>query len=388
MESGIVFSIGLIFIGAAFFATIALLTRQSLLVAYILVGAAFGPWSLKLVEDSRVIGEIGDVGIVFLLFLLGLHLSPKNLLQMLKKVSLVALISAAFFAMIGYAVAYSYGFSQIEALVVAAAMMFSSTIIGLKLLPTNVLHHQHVGDLMIGVLLMQDLIAIAVLIALHAAGGDGISVKQVSMIVASVPLLLIAAFVGEKFVLLPLIKRFDRIREYMFLLSVAWCLSMSELANFMHVSTEVGAFIAGVALASNPISLYIAECLKPLRDFFLVVFFFSVGASFNFNYLPIVLYPALTLAFSLQLLKPIVFAGLFKFVGEESSTSWELGSRLGQNSEFALLVTYIALNNAIISNSAAYLIQAATLITFFISSYWVVGRYPTPMALNTDLQKE
>ena len=155
MESSIVFSIGLIFIGAAFFATIALLTRQSLLVAYILVGAALGPWSLKLVEDSNVIGEIGDVGIVFLLFLLGLHLSPKNLLQMLKKVTLVALISAISFAAIGYTIAIFFGYSQIEALVVAAAMMFQVPLLGLGT-PTNVLHHQHVGDLMIGVLLMQD----------------------------------------------------------------------------------------------------------------------------------------------------------------------------------------------------------------------------------------
>ena len=277
---------------------------------------------------------------------------------------------------------------MVESLVVAAAVMFSSTIIGLKLLPTNVLHHQHVGDLMIGVLLMQDLIAIIVLIVLHTAGAGGITAKHITMIVAAVPLLLITAFVGEKFVLVPLIRRFDRIREYMFLLSVAWCLGMSELANFMHVSAEVGAFIAGVALASNPISLYIAECLKPLRDFFLVVFFFSVGASFNFDYLPIVLYPALTLAFSLQILKPVIFALLFKGVGEDSRTSWELGSRLGQNSEFALLVSYIALHNSVISNSATYLIQASTLITFFISSYWVVGRYPTPMSLNSNLQKE
>ena len=155
----------------------------------------------------------------------------------------------------------------------------------------------------------------------------------------------------------------------------------------MHVSTEVGAFIAGVALASNLSRLHCGMFEAITRLLFGGVFF-SVGASFNFNYLPVVLYPALTLACALQILKPLIFTGLFKFVGEENSTSWELGARLGQNSEFALLVTYIALNNAVISNAAAYFIQAATLITFFISSYWVVGRYPTPMALNTDLQKE
>ncbi len=172
-DGAIFYTIFLIFAGAAVFSTVVLYTRQSLLVAYILLGAALGPWGLQLITDLSAVRQVGDVGIVFLLFLLGLHLQPQNLVHMLKKVTWIAMLSSLLFAVIAYLIGRLFGLSNTESWVLGAAMMFSSTIIGLKLLPTTILHHQHTGEIMISVLLMQDLIAIVVLILINGAEQGG-----------------------------------------------------------------------------------------------------------------------------------------------------------------------------------------------------------------------
>lgn len=359
--------------------TVALYCRQSLLVAYMVLGVIMGPWGLKLVDDATIVQQIGDVGMIFLLFLLGLHLNPQNLIHMLKKTTLVALVSSFVFFAIGYVVSYCAGYADIDCIIVGAAMMFSSTIIGLKLLPASMLNHQHVGEVMVSVLLMQDLIAIVVLVLLNGSEFGGLGLKDVGLVFFGLPLLLVFSFVFEKYVLVKLFTRFERIREYMFLLSIAWCLSMAQLGVALGLTFEVGAFIAGVSIATSSISTYIAECLKPIRDFCLVLFFFSVGANFNLHFLPVVVLPALVLASLILLIKPITFKYLLNKVGESAPISWEVGFRLGQISEFSLLVAYIAAGSSLISDGASYLIQASTMITFLISSYIVVLKYPTPM---------
>ena len=387
-SNAIVYSMFLIFSGAAFLATLMLYTRQSLMVAYMLLGVILGPWGLKWVNDAYLIKQIGDIGIIFLLFLLGLHLDPQNLWQMLKKATWVAIPSSFCFAVVGFLIADYFGFARQEAIVIGLSMMFSSTIIGLKLLPTTVLHHQHIGELMISVLLLQDLIAIMVLLWIHGSTIDGFGVTDIGAIVLSLPALLIFSFMFERYILLPLFTRYDRVKEYLFLLSIAWCLSMSELAQLVGLSSEVGAFIAGISIATSRISLYIAECLKPVRDFFLVMFFFSVGASFNLNYVAKIAVPALVMAAVMLALKPAVFRGLLQKVGEQVSTGWEVGVRLGQVSEFSLLVAYIASSVSLISDTASYLIQATAIVSFLFSSYWVVLKYPTPISVSEQLRRD
>ena len=386
-----VFVIFLIFSGAAILSTLALYTRQSMLVAYILLGIILGPSCLGWIEDSTLVTSVGDVGIIFLLFLLGLHLPPQKLVHMLRQISWVGLASSALFLLIGYGVAWSFKFTQTECLIIGAASMFSSTIIGIKLLPTTVLHHRHTGELMISVLLFQDLLAIIVLLFVHgASGGQGIGLKHMLILSGGMTGLIVAAFVLERFVLMKLLTRFDRIREYIFMIAIAWCLSMAVGAHEVGLSYEIGAFIAGVTLASSPISLYIAEALKPLRDFFLVLFFFSVGASFDMKYLHIVIIPAAILAILLVILKPVIYRGLLKTISESPSVAWEVGFRLGQASEFSLIIAYAAMEAtpSLIRPEVSYLIQATTILSFVVSCYFVVMRYPTPVAMDARLRKD
>ena len=388
--SSIVFSIFLIFTGGAIVSTLALWTRQSLLVAYMLLGAILGPFGLGLIAEAKQIMNIGDIGIIFLLFLLGLNLHPQNLWHMLRKVTLLALLSSLLFAGIGFAVAYIFGFAFSDCMVIGTAMMFSSTIVGLKLLPTTILHHQHTGEVMVGVLLMQDIIAIMVLLWLHGmVESSSLSLIKVLSLLLNFPGLIIFAFVLQRYVLVPLLLKFDHIKEYVFLLAIGWCLGLAELANLVGLSHEIGAFVAGVALAASPIALFIAESLKPLRDFFLVLFFFSIGAYFNHHFLGQVGIPAIILALIMLTIKPGVFAFLLKRGGETPDVAWEVGVRLGQCSEFSLLLAYIAVvTPGLVSLNASYLIQATTIITFVVSSYWVVIKYPTPLGLSDKMRRD
>jgi len=388
LDQSIVFSVFLIFTGAAVLATAALYARQSMLVAYILLGMAMGPSALGLVTDVVLLRDLSHVGIVFLLFLLGLNLHPQDLWHLFAKATFVTLGSSLLFALLGGATALLFGYNTVDSVVIGAALMFSSTIIGLKLLPSTVLHHQHIGEIIISVLLLQDLIAILIMLILHSMAGASDGWQNATLITLTLPGLLVFAFAFSRFVLTRLLARFDTIQEYIFLLAIGWCLGMAELAQALGLSPEIGAFVAGIAVATEPISRFIAESLKPLRDFFLIVFFFSLGAGLEFNAMQTVLPAAFALAFISLLLKPFVFRWLWIRQGETAQTAAEVGVRLGQISEFSLLIALLATQSGVISMQASYLIQLATLITFIVSSYFIVLRYPTPMAVSDRLRRD
>ncbi len=395
MDGGsITFSFFLIYCGAALFASIALYTRQPLIIAYIMLGAVIGPYGLSLVTDLQMLSDAGHIGIIFLLFLLGLDMQPKALVATLRKSTVVGTASCAIFTLLGFGVAQLFGFTLVESVVIGAAMMFSSTIIGIKLLPTTVLHHRHIGELMIGLLLLQDLFAILVLMLLNATGStpgaeeEAVSGLSIMLPFLALPLLGGIAWVAVRYALLPLISRFDRFHEYIFLVALGWCLGMAEVAELMGLSAEIGAFIAGISIATSPIAQYIAVNLKPLRDFFLILFFFTVGARFEWALLGSVLLPTLVLSVLVLGVKPVVYRFLLKGMSEKRTLAWDLGFRLGQTSEFSLLIAYIAVANTLIGQSASLLIQATTIITLLVSSYIVVLNYPTPIAISDDLRRD
>jgi len=202
------------------------------------------------------------------------------------------------------------------------------------------------------------------------------------------PALLAFAYLTTRYLLIRLVARFDHFKEYIFLLAIGWCLGLAALASAMGLSAEIGAFIAGVALATSPISLYMADNLKPLRDFFLILFFFSLGAQFNISLLPEILAPALMLGIVALSIKPVVFHYLLRRFSERNRLAWDAGLRLGQISEFSLLIAFVATQSGMISELASLTIQGAAILTFLVSSYIVVFYCPTPIGLNPKLRRD
>ena len=389
MTSGsVIFSIFLIFAGAAVLATVALYARQAMIVAYIILGVILGPWGAGMIDDPGWIEDVSDIGIMFLLYLLGINMLPQQLWQMLGEALSVTLLSCAIFTSIGIGIAFTFGFVWHEALLIGGTMMFSSTIIALKLLPTTTLHHQHTGQIIISILLLQDLFAILVLLIIEGYGLGDNPMYGVAREILALPVLIMIAYVLERWLIEPLIARFDQIQEYIFLLVIAWCLGIAELAATLGLSHEIGAFIAGVALATCPVSMFIADSLRPLRDFFLILFFFSLGAGFNPAMVLQVALPAGLLALTMLLVKPYIFKVLLVRAGERRRVSGEIGARLGQGSEFSLLIAVLAFESGFIGDRASNVIQLATLVTFIASSYWIVMRHPTPIAVRDSLRRD
>jgi Kef-type K+ transport system membrane component KefB len=360
-----------------------------MLVAYVVLGCLLGPFGLSMVNDPGLLSEVAEFGIIFLLFLVGVDLQTSMLKNMLGESLLTALGTTLAFFGLGFGITIAFGFTVVEAAVIGLAVTFSSTILGIKLLPTTALHHRHIGEAVVSLLLIQDLLAILAILLLN---GLGTNLETLTTSLASIflglPLVGLLAFLGMRFGLLFLIRKFDAFHEYIFLIAIGWCLSIATLASFIGLSLEIGAFIAGVSLATSPIAQYIAESLRPLRDFFLVLFFFSVGAGLNISLLDQVWVPAVLLAAALIIVKPGVFALLLKFSGEDKTVAWEVGFRLGQASEFSLLLSYIAIANQLISEEAALVVQFATVLTLILSSYCVIFRYPSPISPDPKLRRD
>jgi Kef-type K+ transport system membrane component KefB len=388
VEQPFIFVTFLIFFGAALLATVALYARQAMIVAYIFAGVLAGPHVLGLVTDAAWIEDLSEVGIMFLLYLLGLNMEPRQLWRMLGEALGVTLLSSVVFFVAGLIVMLLAGWPTNEAVLVGAAMMFSSTIIGLKLLPTTTLHHRHTGQLMISVLLAQDLLAILVLVVLQETTNAAAPSAGAGLRLLALPLLLVLTFACEKVVLEPLIARFDQIQEYLFLLVIGWCLAVAEAAAALGLSHEIGAFIAGVALATCPVAAFVADSLRPLRDFFLVMFFFALGAGFDLGLLPAIWGEALALCLLMLAGKPLVFRWLFIRAGERARQSLEVGVRLGQISEFSFLIAVMAQSGGLLTPLGGAIVKLATLLTFVISSYLIVMRYPTPIAVSDSLRRD
>ena len=385
--TNIIYELVVIFAGATVFATIFLYLKQPVMLAYIVFGMVAGPWGLGVIKHAEHIEQLSHLGIILLLFLIGISLQPERLIKLFSKTALFTLITSALFMLLVTAMARAFGYGMNESLIIGAAMMFSSTIVSLKLIPTTTLHHQHRGEMMTSVLLLQDVIAIVLILTLSSSAQENVSLSALLLLIKLIVLVLVSFF-SVRYVINTLFQRFDSIAEYVFLLSLGWGLLGAGVAEYIGLSYEMGAFIAGVSFASSPVAQVVAENLKPLRDFFLILFFFAIGANINIHMAGYVLLEASIIAITLVLIKPVIFRYGFQWIGEPVNTSAELGARLGQASEFSLLIAFSALSGNLISEQASYLIQTVVVMTFILSTYWVVYKYPTPISSSAKQRKD
>lgn len=387
MLDHIILQFVLIFAGAALFATLFLYLKQPIIIAYIVLGIVVGPKGLGLINDARQIEQLAHIGIILLLFLIGLNFQPAKLVGLLGRVGVVTLATCFIFMLLGLTAASLMGYPFIDSLIIGAALMFSSTIVSLKLIPTTQLHHHHVGEVMISVLLLQDVIAIVLIVLVTEGGMDDITTSVVLLLLKLV-LLSVMSFVIVRFVITKLLLKFDVIKEHTFVMALGWGLFVAGAAEMLGLSLEMGAFIAGISMATVPIALVIAEELKPLRDFFLILFFFSIGAEFDLVVSQQLIVSGLILTALLMAAKPVIFNWGFKAIGEKPKVSAELGIRLGQASEFSLLIAFSALASGLIEERSSYLIQLVVVLTFIVSTYWVVNAYPTPISYKSSQRKD
>lgn len=347
--------------------------KQPLIIGHILTGILVGPSVMHLVESAETIEIFSKIGIALLLFIIGLGLNPKVIKEVGKVAAIGGLLQIAFTALFGWVAATLMGLTKTESVLLAIALSFSSTIIILKLLSDKKEQSRLYGKITVGILLIQDIVATISLLFITSQGSEsGFSVSQLALlagkgIAISVPIF----FIGNR-VLPKLHRLIAGSQEFLFLFAIGWgfgCAALFQAANF---SIEIGALIAGISLAALPYTQEISSRLRPLRDFFVVVFFINLGAQLSFSNFFILLPIVIVSVVIVVLVKPAVVMITMGLLGYTKRTSFKSAITLAQISEFSLVLGTIALNKGRVSEDFVSILTLVALITIAVSTYLIM----------------
>lgn len=346
--------------------------RQPLIVGHILTGILVGPSILGLVDSPETIEVFGNFGIALLLFIVGLGLNPR----VIKEVGRVSLITGLgqiiFTVLIAFSLARTLGYETVAALYIAVALAFSSTIIILKLLSDKKEQNKLYGKISIGFLLVQDVVATFALVFAAAAGQGGLSLSQVGRLSINGLVLIVGIILVTKFVLKPLTNFLSRTQELLFLFALAWGLIVSTAFLKFGFSLEVGALVAGVALSTMTYAQEVGSRLRPLRDFFIVVFFIALGAKLGFDNILVILPQAIVLSALVLVGNPLIVISLMGLLGYTRKISFKAGLAVAQISEFSLIFILLGHSQGQISDHVVSLITIVALITIAVSTYMII----------------
>ncbi len=355
--------------------------KQPLVVSFLVAGVLAGPFGIGLIKSYEEIELLARMGIALLLFIVGLKLD----LGLIKSTGVTALLAGSaqmiLTTVLGGGVALALGLDLREAAVVGVALAFSSTIIVVKLLSDKGEIDSLYGRVTVGILIVQDIAAVLALVALStmagkAAGGQE-STFMISLQVAARGLgLLLGLGLLTRYGLPALLRRLANSQEMLLVFSISWAVFMGGLAEFLGFSTEVGAFLAGVALASTPYRDAISARLAALRDFLLLFFFINLGARLDLVSAEAWLAPALLLSGAVLVVKPLavmIFTGL---LGYGRRVGFLAGTSLAQTSEFSLILVAAAVSAGQVDRSILGLVTMVTVLTLLVSSYLILNSGP------------
>lgn len=348
--------------------------KQPLVVGYILSGLILGPAFLNLLHSTEVIEIFSKLGISILLFIVGLHLSPK----IVKEVGSVSLVTGVgqvlFTSLIGFALSIFLGLDTTAAMYVAIALTFSSTIIILKLLSDKGDVHSLYGKIAVGFLLVQDVIATLILIIVSstaAANGSPIPFVILTTLLKGGFIVVLITLL-EKMLLPKLLKSASDSSELLFIFSLSWGLGFSALFYALGLSVEIGALISGVVLSSSPYAEEISSRLRPLRDFFIVMFFVLLGSSMKFGGGWEMMIPVFVLSAFVLIGNPVIVLIIMNLLGFHRKTGFQAGLTVAQISEFSLILSTLAFNIGHINQDVLTMITLVGLVTIAGSTYLIL----------------
>jgi len=345
--------------------------KQPLIVGYMIAGVIAGPFFLGIIPGIDILGVFSQFGIAFLLFIVGLHLSPK----VIKEVGRISLITGigqiVFTFLLGYFLATVLGFSPLTAAYIAIAIAFSSTIIIMKLLSDKGDLDALYGKISIGFLLVQDLVAIIILI-LVSSFSSGDFLGQISTTVLKGTLLLAVLIPISIYILPRFQKFFARSQEFLFVFSIAWGLGLASLFFYAGLTVEVGALIAGVLLSVSPYSLEISSRMKPLRDFFLISFFLLLGAQMTVGNIGQLIVPAVIFSLFILIGNPLIVMVLMAIEGYTKKTNFLAGLTVAQISEFSLILIALGVRVGHLSGEVLSLMTLIGMITIAGCTYMII----------------
>lgn len=373
MHETIFAELSLIIALAAGVSLIMRLIRQPLIIGYIITGIIVGPSVLNLINSPQTIEAFSSIGIALLLFIIGLGLNPKVIKEVGKVSALVGVLQVLFSTIIGYFGGIVLGYTRTESLFFGVALAFSSTIIILKLLSDKKEQTRLYGKVATGILIVQDLIAATALLFVTAKGTEhGFTLSELSWLVIKGSVIAIPLFfIGM--VILPRVHKFIAgSQEFLFLFAIGWGFGFAALFERAGFSLEMGALLAGVALAGLPYAQEAAARLRPLRDFFIIVFFITLGTGLNLHHIGLLLPAVIIGSFVVIIVKPMIVLSIMGFLGYTKKTSFKAAVTTAQISEFSLVFVILGNRVGLVSNNVMAALTVIALITIAFSTYMII----------------
>lgn len=372
MGQEVLLYLSLIIAIAAVLTVIARIIRQPPIIAYLISGVLVGPLVLGFIgpgsSSSEVIQLFAHIGVAFLLFIVGLSLDFRVLKEVGGVSTIAGITEIALTGGIGFLIALGIGFSSITALYIGAALAFSSTVVVVKILSDkkeiDTLH----GRIALGILIVEDFIAGIALMAIPILNKNGSVlsiIKEVGIAVLLIgTILIISAFVFKRF-----LDYLARNQEALFLFGISWALILSTLFNYLGFSLEIGALVAGMSLASSKYTLDLGGKMKPLRDFFVILFFVFFGSQLATTVTWDLLKNAILFSVFVIIGKPLIVMSILRVFGYKKRTNFLAGSSIAQISEFSLILTLLGFSLGHLPQEVMSLAVLIALITIGVSSY-------------------
>ncbi len=347
--------------------------KQPAIIGYIITGIVISPFILMFGASQEIIQIFSEFGIAFLLFIVGLHLNPKVIKEIGGSALTVGMIQIILTFGLGFLVSYLIiGFDIIASIYVGVALAFSSTIIIMKLLSDKRQMDSLHGKVAIGILIIQDFVAIGALMFISSISGDAnLGLTMLRTFLGGVGLIIILFALGY-YVLPYLIRSVAKSQELLFLFSICWCFVLAALFSYLGFSIEIGALVAGIILSFSPYSVEISAKIRPLRDFFLIIFFIILGLNVQIHSLNSIIFGALILSVLALIFKPLIIMTLMAFVGYTKRTNFLTGTTLGQISEFSLILLALGFAMGHISEQVVATITLTGIITITVSTYMII----------------
>ena len=347
--------------------------RQPLIVGYIISGVIVGPYALNLITSIEYIELFSKLGIAILLFVVGLSLRP-DVIREVGKVSLITgLGQVVVTSIFGFLLMQILGFGFIASLYAGIALTFSSTIIILKLLSDKGDLQKLYGKISVGFLLVQDIVATIILqfVSLYGSSANDSGQHITIMLLRGLVFFFVLYLIG-RYVLPRLSTFLAKSQEALFLFSITWGLGMAGVFYNLGFSLEIGALVAGVLLSVSPFSQEIGSRMKPLRDFFILLFFVVLGSQIIISSVASLLVPAFILSLFILIGNPIIVIVLMNLLGYKSRTGFLAGLTVAQISEFSLILMALGFSFGHIGQEVVSLVTLVGIITIAGSAYLIL----------------
>ncbi|MBC7707815.1 cation:proton antiporter, partial [Polaromonas sp.] len=368
MDHTIFYQLSLVMAVAAGLLLVAKLLRQPAVIAYIVAGFVVGPSLLNSISDRAAFDSFSEIGIALLLFIIGLGLNV-GIVKTTGKPALLSFLGiVAGVGALGYGAANLLGSTNTESLIIATCLLFSSTIVVIKAISDKKEQSRLYAKIAIGVLLAEDLAATIALIVVAAAGSGNAGGDLTSLILKGLWLGSILVLVGG-YIMPKLGKLFASSQELLYVFAIAWAFGVASIFSKAGFSIEVGALFAGVTLASLPYVQAIESRLKPLRDFFIVLFFIKLGESLVISNVTQAILPTLVFTAIVLLAKPLIRMVSLGLLGYTKQTSFKTSLHLSQLSEFSIILIILAAQKNLVSQNTVTALTLTALITIAVSAY-------------------